>query len=150
MSANGVNMRNPHCEQMFSAFLPTTDVIRQRSSWATSITARAVGHRTCGTAATFDEARAHFEAAAWRVFLSNRTEVDFQEWRDQRDWTARKYAMWEARERLPSAVPQGGAEGEVLSPTQPFPTHVPDLMPERFTLWVHDYLGRGARVDAAE
>jgi hypothetical protein len=22
--------------------------------------------------------------------------VDFQEWRDQRDWTPRKYAMWEA------------------------------------------------------
>ena len=37
-------MRNPHCEQMFSALLPTSDVIRQRSSSATSITARAVGH----------------------------------------------------------------------------------------------------------
>jgi hypothetical protein len=35
-------MRNPHCEQMFSASLPTSDVIRQR--WATSITARVVGH----------------------------------------------------------------------------------------------------------
>jgi hypothetical protein len=75
---------------MFSALLPTT-----------SVTARAVGHCTCGTAATFDEARADFEAA-WRVFLSKRTEVDFQEWRDQRDWTARKYAMWEAGEGLPS------------------------------------------------
>ena len=97
-------MRNPHCEQMFSALLPTSDVIRQRSSWATSITARAVGHCTCGTAATFDEARADFEAA-WRVFLSRRTEVDFQEWRDQHDWTARKYAMWEAGEQLPSQRP---------------------------------------------
>jgi hypothetical protein len=36
-----VNIRNPHREQMFSALLPTTDVIRQRSSWATSIIARA-------------------------------------------------------------------------------------------------------------
>jgi hypothetical protein len=35
------------------------------------------------------------------VFLSHRTEADFQEWRE-RDWTARKYAMWEAGERLPS------------------------------------------------
>src|ERR1700726_727388 len=34
-----------------------------------------------GTAATFDEARADFEAA-WRVFLSKPTEADFQEWRD--------------------------------------------------------------------
>jgi quinoprotein glucose dehydrogenase len=38
--------------------------------------------------------------------------------------------VWPVEER---AVPQGGAAGEVLSPTQPFPTHVPDLMPQRFT-----------------
>jgi hypothetical protein len=47
-----------------------------------------------GTAATFDKARADF-AAAWRIFLSKRTEADFQAWRDQRDWIERKYAMWE-------------------------------------------------------
>jgi hypothetical protein len=35
---------------------------------------------THGTAATFDQARVEFEEA-WRVFLSNRTESDFQEWR---------------------------------------------------------------------
>jgi hypothetical protein len=34
--------------------------------------------------------------------LSNRTEADFQAWRDERDWTARKYATWRAGERLPS------------------------------------------------
>jgi hypothetical protein len=60
-----------------------------------------LGECTGGTAETFDEARSAFEAA-WRVFLSKRTEVDFQAWRDQRDWTARKYAMWERGERLPS------------------------------------------------
>jgi hypothetical protein len=27
---------------------------------------------------------------------------DYQAWRDQRDWTARKYAMWERGERMPS------------------------------------------------
>jgi hypothetical protein len=59
---------------------------------------------TFGTAATFDQARADF-AAAWRIFPSNRTEGDFQEWREQRDRTARKYAMWEAGERLPSQRP---------------------------------------------
>ena len=37
--------------------------------------------------------------------------------------------VWPVEER---AVPQGGVEGETLSPTQPFPTHVPDLMPQRF------------------
>lgn len=35
--------------------------------------------------------------------------------------------VWPVEER---PVPQGGAEGEQLSPTQPFPTHVPPLMPQ--------------------
>jgi hypothetical protein len=62
------------------------------------------GEHRNGTAATFDQARESFEGA-WRVFLANRTEADFQEWRDQRDWTERKYAMWERGERLPSQNP---------------------------------------------
>jgi len=57
------------------------------------------GEVSCDTAATFEEARADFERA-WQVFLSNRTEADFQAWRDQRDWTARKYALWDAGKRL--------------------------------------------------
>jgi len=39
--------------------------------------------------------------------------------------------VWPVEER---AVPQAGAEGEELSPTQPFPTHVPALTPQRFSL----------------
>ena len=38
--------------------------------------------------------------------------------------------VWPVEER---SVPQGGAEGEQLSPTQPFPTHVPALMPQTFS-----------------
>ena len=38
--------------------------------------------------------------------------------------------VWPVEER---AVPQGGAEGEQLSPTQPFPTHVPALVPQQFS-----------------
>jgi hypothetical protein len=57
------------------------------------------GEHQSGTAASFAEARADFERA-WRVFLSNRTEADFQAWRDQRDWTARKYALWDAGKKL--------------------------------------------------
>jgi quinoprotein glucose dehydrogenase len=38
--------------------------------------------------------------------------------------------VWPVEER---PVPQGGADGEMLSPTQPFPTHVPALMPQQFT-----------------
>jgi quinoprotein glucose dehydrogenase len=39
--------------------------------------------------------------------------------------------VWPVEERN---VPQGGADGEQLSPTQPFPTHVPALMPQRFSI----------------
>jgi quinoprotein glucose dehydrogenase len=38
--------------------------------------------------------------------------------------------VWPVEER---AVPQGGAEGEKLSPTQPFPTHVPPLLSQQFS-----------------
>jgi quinoprotein glucose dehydrogenase len=38
--------------------------------------------------------------------------------------------IWPVEER---SVPQNGAEGEQLSPTQPFPTHVPPLMPQRIS-----------------
>jgi len=38
--------------------------------------------------------------------------------------------VWPVEERQ---VPQGGADGELLSPTQPFPTHVPALMSQQFS-----------------
>ena len=53
---------------------------------------------------TFDEARSAFEAA-WKVFLANRTEADFQAWRHQRDRTAAKYAARQRGERFPSQMP---------------------------------------------
>jgi hypothetical protein len=56
------------------------------------------------TAAIFNQARADFETA-WRIFSAKRTEADYQAWRDQRDWTERKYAMWERGERMPSQMP---------------------------------------------
>jgi hypothetical protein len=52
------------------------------------------GECRSGTAATFDDARADFESA-WRVFLSKRTEADFQAWRDQEAWTAEKYRRFD-------------------------------------------------------
>jgi quinoprotein glucose dehydrogenase len=39
--------------------------------------------------------------------------------------------VWPVEER---SVPQGAAEGERLSPTQPFPTHVPALTPQRISV----------------
>jgi hypothetical protein len=44
-----------------------------------------------GTSPTFDQARADFEKT-WQVFSAKRTETDYRAWRDQRDWTERKYA----------------------------------------------------------
>jgi hypothetical protein len=62
------------------------------------------GEHVEGTAADFDQARAQFEAA-WEVYLPMCTEADFQKYRDQRDWTSRKYAMWKRGEKLPSQKP---------------------------------------------
>jgi hypothetical protein len=62
------------------------------------------GEQTDSTAATFEQARADFEVD-WRRFSARRTPADYQAWRDQRDWTARKYAMWERGERMPSQIP---------------------------------------------
>lgn len=53
------------------------------------------------SAVDFEHARADFEVA-WGRLLTTRTEANFQEWRDQLDWTARKNAMWERGELLPS------------------------------------------------
>ena len=55
---------------------------------------------TEGTAGTFEQARAEFEAA-WRVYLPKRSEADFQAWRDQQAWTAEKYRRFDRGERMP-------------------------------------------------
>jgi hypothetical protein len=77
----------------------TRTILIGRNGAAASIRDRVGGEHQSDTAATFDEARADFEHA-WQAFLSKRTEADFQAWRDQRDWTARKYALWDAGKRL--------------------------------------------------
>jgi hypothetical protein len=60
------------------------------------------GHH--GTAIGFDHTRADFEAS-WRQILPTLTEANFQEWGDQHDWTAKKYAMWARGELTPSQKP---------------------------------------------
>jgi hypothetical protein len=44
------------------------------------------------------------------MILPTLTEADFQEWRDQRDWTAWKYAMHDARLKLPAQLPSGRSQ----------------------------------------
>jgi hypothetical protein len=58
------------------------------------------GESTSSTSETFDQARADFDRE-WTVFLSNRTEADFQAWRDQEAWTAEKYRRFDRGERMP-------------------------------------------------
>jgi hypothetical protein len=58
------------------------------------------GHRD-GTATHFDCARVDFDSV-WRGVLPRLSDADFDKWRYQRDATARKYAMWDARMKLPS------------------------------------------------
>lgn len=62
------------------------------------------GQQTSGPATSFEDARAAFESA-WERLLRTRTEADFEAWRHWRDWTERKYAMWERGEKLPSQIP---------------------------------------------
>jgi hypothetical protein len=57
------------------------------------------GEHQSDTTATFDDARADFERAC-QVFLSKRTEANLQKWRDEWDWTERKYTLWDAGKRL--------------------------------------------------
>ena len=47
------------------------------------------GEQRGGTAGTFDQARAEFEAA-WRDYLPKRSEADFQAWREQQALDGRK------------------------------------------------------------
>ena len=64
------------------------------------------GQSRNGTAINFEEARADFEAA-WCTILPMLIEENFQEWRQQRDWTAWKYAMCDASIKLPTQVSSG-------------------------------------------
>jgi hypothetical protein len=61
-----------------------------------------------GSAPDFERASADFEAA-WRIFSAERTEADYQAWRDHRDWTAWKYAMWDAGMKMPTQTQDGTA-----------------------------------------
>jgi hypothetical protein len=58
------------------------------------------GEHRHGTAPDFFTARREFEIA-WRELSATKTETDYQAWRHQRDFTARKYASWERGEKPP-------------------------------------------------
>lgn len=58
------------------------------------------GEHRDGSASTFDEARAAFEAA-WLPFLARRTEADFQKWRDREAWNEEKRRRFARGERMP-------------------------------------------------
>jgi hypothetical protein len=53
-----------------------------------------------GTALTFEKDKAKFERA-WLAFAFSRKPENFEAWRDQRDWTVRKYALLDRGEQVP-------------------------------------------------
>jgi hypothetical protein len=64
------------------------------------------GRRFDGTSATFEIARAEFEAA-WREYLPACTEEEFTEHRRQRASTVWKYRMHDTGHKLPTATTSG-------------------------------------------
>jgi hypothetical protein len=66
------------------------------------------GEYLTGSAPDFERARADFEAA-WQIFSAKRTEADYQAWRDNRDLTAWRYAMWDAGMKMPTQTQDGTA-----------------------------------------
>ena len=58
-----------------------------------------------GTAASFEAARAGFEAA-WKEYLPKRSEADFEEWRLDAAWHAAKYGRWDHKgeRQIPSTL----------------------------------------------
>lgn len=75
------------------------------------------GEHRSGIAATFDAARAGFQAA-WEALARTRTEADYEAWRRQRDWTAWKDQMHDLALPLPTQRAEGIARcfcGEVVT-----------------------------------
>jgi hypothetical protein len=65
------------------------------------------GGQRYGRAASFETARAAFEAA-WHDYLPNLSDADFQAWRDQEAWTAEKYRRFDRHERMPPVLAGDG------------------------------------------
>jgi hypothetical protein len=65
------------------------------------------GEQRYGTSASFETARAAFEAA-WHDYLPNLSDADFQAWRDQEAWTAEKYRRFDRHERMPPVLTGDG------------------------------------------
>jgi hypothetical protein len=64
------------------------------------------GKRCSGTAATFEAARADFEAA-WQAYLPLCTEADFLDHRRQRAFTTWNYQMHDTGRPLPTQLSSG-------------------------------------------
>lgn len=64
---------------------------------------------TTGTAVDFAEAREMFDRA-WKALHPQKSETDYQEWRDHRDFTEWKYAMRDAGRELPTQNTSGVSE----------------------------------------
>jgi hypothetical protein len=64
------------------------------------------GPQVQGTAETFEQARADFEAA-WKEYLPKCSQADFDEYRRSVAWNSWKYAMWDKGCRMPMQSTDG-------------------------------------------
>jgi hypothetical protein len=67
------------------------------------------GEHAEGTAGSFKQARADFEAA-WTEYLLKCTPADFLEYRRQRARTAWKYEMHDTGTKMPTSLPNGRSQ----------------------------------------
>jgi hypothetical protein len=76
--------------------------------------------------------------------LLKRTEADFQAWRDARDWTVKKYALWDAGKRLtpnewepgkPCSIYLKYSCGDIFNSRRPISLRSAHIAPREATGW---------------
>jgi hypothetical protein len=83
------------CADICAGWIAKTTTVAAQVQWVWSAgfyPGTAPGEIRTGTAASYDEAKAAF-TIAWLKFAHSRKSADFQAYRDQQEWTARKYAL---------------------------------------------------------
>lgn len=92
-----------HCGDICCGWIALATTINGQSEWQWRVAmypGSRPGEGYGGSASTYDEAKAAFKIA-WLKFAHSRTPEDFEAYRDQQQWTARKYALRDAGKEIP-------------------------------------------------